>query len=161
MLFREINEIREVTFKGLEDNYFICEIILGSPRTRRINNVRVTQKYGEANAKLKIPENNIELLSKVKAIRKNRKVIIRYRIPKGVSYYARDCLGWELIDILDEIDLLELSNKKTLIPSEIPKRENKVKKKSSKDIIIEERDRRIAELEEQIQMLQEKLQNIK
>lgn len=171
MTFIEIKESREITFKGLENNYLICDIEWAkAKRVKRMVDVdgelklkTVTDHPLEKGAKIKLDISNPELLEKANLLVDGDIITISYRIPANVDQYDTDT--WEIIDILDDIDLLEISNKHCLIPDEIPKKENKIqpkrtaKKKNKKDIKIAELEQENAQLRLRIQVLEQQLNN--
>lgn len=180
-MFREFIERRQVKFKGLEGDCLICDIEWAKPkRVKRIMEVdgnqvfkTVTERLISKNARIKLDINNHKLLEKIKSLKKNKKIYIEARIPANID--RQDTVKWELQNILDEIDLLELSNKNCLIQCEIPSRDElkeknasyKPKKKSKKDIKIAELEEKAIKLEEensqlklQFQLLQKQLQDV-
>lgn len=175
MYFTESIEIKEVTFRGLDGNNFICDIEWEKPkREKRLVEVdgtsvlkTVTCYSIDKDVKIKLDTSNSNLLEKVSLLRNRDIIYIKFRIPKNSYRYKTD--DWEIIDVLDDLNLLEYSEQYCLIKGDIPKRERiiqprrktKDKKSSKKDIKIAELEEENAQLKSQIQLLQKQLQDSK
>lgn len=157
-------------FKKAIDNYIICDVIMGNSRYITVpaelrsvlNKSRIKQTPGEADAKLKVDTNNIKLMEKVKKLKSKQKIHIRVKYPRRGGYFNINT--WEVIEIFDDNDLLELSNKTGLFPSEIPQiyrpqeTLEKPKKQYKKDIEIAELKEKVVELEKENAQLKSQLQ---
>ncbi len=175
MYFKETIEIKEVTFRGFDGNNFICDIEWEKPkREKRLVEVdgtsvlkTVTCYSEDKDVKIKMDTSNPNLLEKVREL-KNRDIIyIQFRIPKNSYRYKTE--DWEILDVLDDLDLLEISEQNCLIKGDIPKRERiiqprrktKDKNPSKKDIKIAKLEEENTQLKSQIQLLQKQLQDSK
>lgn len=119
----------KAVFKKRIDNYIICDVIMGGskyvtvPKELRetVGKSRIKQTHGEGNAKLKLDTNNVKLMEKVKRLKRNQKIYIRVIYPRVGGYFHTDT--WKVIEIFDEYDVLEMSNRNCLFSSEIPQKE--------------------------------------
>lgn len=163
---------KEITFKSLEGANLICDFEWQKPTWEKVlveeegKEVIKRRKvpHIEENAKIKIDTRNRELLEKANMLVDGDIVNMYFYIPKSANY--RDTDKWLIVDLSDEIDLLEKSNKSCLIKCHVPEKEaiiepkRKATKKTNK---VSKKNKRIAELEEenaqlklQIQILQQK-----
>ncbi len=169
----EKNEIKEIIFKGIDEENLICDFELEEAQMVK----RLVEEKGQTkikkkkrhpvaeNARIKLDTTNKELLEKTKLLVNGDVVYIKVIMPKGTDFYnTDDCL---IMDILDDIDLLEIRNQNCLITRNVPKKEDKIQPRRSTTKKVSKKDKRIAELEEenselrsQIQILQKQLQNI-
>lgn len=158
---------KEITFRSLEGANLICDFEWQKPTWEKVlveeegKEVIKRRKvpHIEENAKIKIDTTNKELLEKANMLVDKDIVNMYIYIPKNANY--RDTNKWLIVDLSDEIDLLEKSNKSCLIKCDVPKKEaliepkRKATKKTNK---VSKKDKRIAELEEEITMLRLQLQ---
>lgn len=162
MIFKEIKQIRKVTFRKLEGDYFVCDIEWQkAKRVKRRVNINgklelklVTDHPVTKNAKIKLDVANTKLLEKANMLINRDIIYISYNIPACVEEYDID--KWTIVDILDEIDLLEINNRNALFQCKVPVKEKLIqptrkKTKSKKDIKINELEEENAELRLQIQ----------
>lgn len=170
--------ISEVTIKGIERNHLFVDIKVCEPFfEKRIEIIDGEEKVVKRknngiseNNPILVDKSNTNLLKKVNLLEEGDIVYLKYHIEKDVEINNTE--NWNLLDILDDIDIMELNNRNTLIPIEIPKREriiqprktvtketkSKAKKISKKDIQIVELKQKVAELEGENAQLKSKLQ---
>ena len=166
-MITDIIDRKEITFKGLEGANLICDFKWQEPTWEKVlveeegKEVIKRRKvpHTEENAKIKIDTRNRELLEKANMLVDGDIVNMYFYIPKNANY--RDTDKWLIVDLSDEIDLLEKSNKSCLIKCDVPKKEaliepkRKATKKTNK---VSKKDKRIAELEEENANLRLQLQ---
>lgn len=171
-MIKDTIDRKEITFKSLEGANLICDFEWQKPTWEKVlveeegKEVIKRRKvpHTEENAKIKIDTRNRELLEKANMLIDGDIVNMYIYIPKNANY--RDTDKWLIVDLSDEIDLLEKSNKSCLIKCHVPEKEaiiepkRKATKKTNK---VSKKNKRIAELEEenaqlklQIQILQQK-----
>jgi hypothetical protein len=163
MSYIEFNETREVKFRRLEGEYFVCDFEWQkAKKVKKIVNVNgkneiknVTYHPVEKEAKIKLDINNQQLKEKAILLKKGDIISICYRISAWVDEY--DISKWKIIDILDEIDLLEISNKHALIKCQVPMKESLIQPKQRKF----SKNDRIEELEEENRKLKLEIENLK
>lgn len=129
---------RHVPFKGLEGDYFICDIEWEkASKVKKWEEVNgkmklksVTHHPIDKDVRLKLDTTNSKLLEKIDTFAKGEVVRISYRV-YGRREYEIDT--WEIIDVLDEIDLAELSNQNCLITTDVEVVRKRVEEKRAKD----------------------------
>lgn len=76
----------QVLYRGFEDGYIICDITTGKPYSKKVDGEIIKYPapriYG---AKLKV-ENKVELLDKVKSLRKRTSIWITYETDMPLRY---------------------------------------------------------------------------
>lgn len=170
----------KAVFKKAIDNYIICDVIMGNSQYITVpvelrsvlNKTKIKQTHGEPDAKLKVDTNNIKLMEKVKKLKSKQKIYIRVNYPRRGGYFDTDT--WKVIEIFDDKDLLEMSNKNCLFPNETPQNDKlqealkKPKKQYKKDIRITELEEKIfvleeekAQLKSQLELLQKQIKDIR
>lgn len=158
---------KEITFKSLEGANLICDFEWQKPTWEKVlveeggKEVIKRRKvpHIEENAKIKIDTRNRELLGKANMLVDGDIVNMYIYIPKNANYHDTD--KWLIVDLSDEIDLLEKSNKSCLIKCHVPEKEAIIepkRKATKKTNRVSKKDKRIAELEEEIAMLKLQLQ---
>lgn len=85
---------RGVTYRGLEGDCIICDILWDKTRivfdTMTEEYVKVISK--EEGAKIKIDISNPELLDKIKSLKRRRKIWIHFQTPLSIGYGSNDML---------------------------------------------------------------------
>lgn len=162
----------EVTFKKIEGDNLIVDIKVCEPYFRKCLELVdgeekiVRRKFNGIveNNIIFLDKSNSLLLEKVNQLKEGDIVYLEYHIKKGVDSYNTE--NWQLLNILDEIDMIELSNKNCLFTQPVPERENiiqprrisKNKKTSKKDIKIATLEEENAQLKLQVQLFQKQLE---
>ena len=157
MVFIDVDRIREITFQGKEDDYIICDFEWSKPKKIEVKikgKLKSTTYHPVAKmAKIKLDMSNPTLLEKVNMLTKRDVVYMKYHIKAGD--YDEDISAWTVIDIFDDIDKLDDSNKSHIFDSKVL--EDKIPKK---DKLIQPRkkaDKKLSKQEEKIEVLEAKI----
>lgn len=166
-MIKDFIDRKEIIFRGLEGANLICDFEWEKPKMLPTlieeGGQTVIRKrkhhFIEENAKIKIDTTNKELLEKANMLVDGDIVNMYFYIPKNANY--RDTHKWLIVDLSDEIDLLEMSNQNCLIKCDVPEKEALIEPKrkgTKKTNKVSKKNKRIAELEEEIAMLRLELQ---
>lgn len=169
-MIKDTMDRKEITFKSLEGANLICDFEWQKPTWEKVlveeegKEVIKRRKvpHIEENAKIKIDTRNRELLEKANMLVDGDIVNMYFYIPKSANY--RDTDKWLIVDLSDEIDLLEKSNKSCLIKCHVPEKEAIIepKRKSTKKTNkVSKKDKKIAELEKKITELEKENAQLK
>ena len=95
-----------VLFRGLEESYLICDINVGTGYTITDSTENTLRKYFSKleRAKLKLQDNNIQLLEKVKSLKKRRLIWITYQVKVPLEIDVNDML---VVQVLTNDEYLE------------------------------------------------------
>lgn len=165
--FIGMTSIREVTIKGIEGDHLFVDIKVCNPYfERRIEIIDGEEKLVKRknngiseNNPILLDISNANLLEKVNLLEEGDIVYLKYHIEEGVDSYNTE--KWKLLDILDDIDMLELSNENCLFTQPIPERKSIIQprrkgknKTNSKEKKLSKKDKEIAELNEKVVVLE-------
>lgn len=83
-----------VLFQGLEKNYLVCDINVGKGHTIIDSTGNTVKRYFSKleKAKLKLQDNNIQLLEKVKSLKRRRLIWITYQAEVPLEIDVNDML---------------------------------------------------------------------
>lgn len=178
--FIETTALYESKIKRIERDHLIADIQVEKPYTLKGYRIvdgtkkRATKKFNgiEENVIVYFDGNNCNFSEKVKKLKEEDIIFLKYHIPVGVE--RNNPNEWQILDILDDIDLLEEENKNVLFGGETiakdqiiqPRRKetkSKEKKLNKKDIEIANLKEKVvvlegenAQLKSQLQLLQDK-----
>lgn len=170
MGFTQIIDKKEITIKGVEEENLICDFEWEKPKMLptpveeggRIVIRRRKHYFSANNVKIKMDTSNKELIEKANMLVDGDIVNMSFHIPQNANYYDTD--KWLILDLSDEIDLLEISNRNCLMTCDVPEKENIIepKRKVTKKVNrVSKKDKRIAELEEENTQLKEENAQLK
>lgn len=87
---------KEITFRKLEKNNIICNIQWGTFKINKVDTIK--------GIKVKLDENNAQLLQKAKALKGIKKVTV---IIEGVFPFDKHLQNAKVVDILSNQDLID------------------------------------------------------